>query len=133
MLLMMAWWMRVLGQHWTNYLTSCLLNTHSSLCLTSDAPKGSLKDTCPISLLELDWWAMMRSTMWRLLAPHDAPRPWWAEMVVMMGSNRWCWPYVVVHGIGGLVVSSLCVGLVARVQCKVGPLWWLNVVCKALG
>ena len=44
--------------------------------------------------------------------------PWWAEMVLMMGNSRWCRSYVVVHGIGGLVVGSLCVGLVARVQGK---------------
>ena len=29
-------------------------HTYSSLCLTSDTPKGSLKETCPVSLLELD-------------------------------------------------------------------------------
>ena len=29
-------------------------HTYSSLCLTSDAAKGSLKETCPVSLLELD-------------------------------------------------------------------------------
>ena len=65
--------------------------------------------------------------MWRHLAPHDAPRPWqmrpwWAEMVVMMSSNRWCCPYVVVHGMGGLVVGSLCGGLVAGVQDRAGLL-----------
>ena len=29
-------------------------HTHGSSCLTSDAPKGSLRGTCPISLLKLD-------------------------------------------------------------------------------
>ena len=30
-------------------------------------------------------------------------------MIMMMGSSRWCLPYVVVHGIGGLVAgSSVC-------------------------
>ena len=29
-------------------------HTHGSLCLTSDAPKGSLKGTCLVSLLKLD-------------------------------------------------------------------------------
>ena len=28
--------------------------THGSSCLTSDAPKGSLRGTCPVSPLELD-------------------------------------------------------------------------------
>ena len=44
--------------------------------------------------------------------------PWWAKMVLMMGSSRWCLPYVVVYGIASLVVDSLYVGLVARVQGK---------------
>ena len=60
--------------------------------------------------------------MWRHLAPHDAPRPWWARWILMMGSSRWCLPYVVVHGIGGLDVGSLCVGLVAGMQGRVGLL-----------
>ena len=29
-------------------------HTHGSSCLTCDAPKGSLRGTCPVSLLELD-------------------------------------------------------------------------------
>ena len=29
-------------------------HTHGSSCLTSDAPKGSLRGTCPMSLLKLD-------------------------------------------------------------------------------
>ena len=29
-------------------------HTHGSLCLTSDAPKGSLRGTCLVSLFELD-------------------------------------------------------------------------------
>ena len=29
-------------------------HTHGSSCLTSDAPKGSLRETYPVSLLELD-------------------------------------------------------------------------------
>ena len=29
-------------------------HTHGSSCLTSDAPKGSLRGTCPVSPLELD-------------------------------------------------------------------------------
>ena len=29
-------------------------HTHGSLCQTSNAPKGSLKETCLVSLLELD-------------------------------------------------------------------------------
>ena len=29
-------------------------HTYDSSCLTSDAPKGSLRGTCPISLVELD-------------------------------------------------------------------------------
>ena len=28
--------------------------THGSLCLTNDAPKSSLRGTCPVSLLDLD-------------------------------------------------------------------------------
>ena len=41
---------------------------------------------------------------------------WW---ILMLGSSRWCLPYVMVHGIGGLVVGSLCVWT-----------WWLE--CKAM-
>ena len=44
--------------------------------------------------------------------------PWWAKLDFMMGGSRWCQPYVVVHDIGGLVASCLCVGLVACVQGK---------------
>ena len=51
---------------------------------------------------------------------------------LMIGGNMWCWPYAVVHGIGGLVAGFLCVGLVALVKGKVRPLWWTNAVCKAL-
>ena len=29
-------------------------HTHGSLCQTSNAPKGSLRETCLVSLLELD-------------------------------------------------------------------------------
>ena len=29
-------------------------HTHDSSCLTSDAPKGSLRETSPVSLLKLD-------------------------------------------------------------------------------
>ena len=53
--------------------------------------------------------------------------------ILMIGNSRWCWPYVVVHGIGGLVISSLCMDLVAGVQSMAGLLWWLYAVCKALG
>ena len=49
---------------------------HGSSCLTSDAPKGSLRETYPVSLLELDRLAVMRGSIWRHLAPHDGPRPW---------------------------------------------------------
>ena len=53
---------------------------------------------------------------------HGREGPWWAEMVLMMGRSRWCWPYVVVHDICGLIVGSLCVGLVAGVQNRGGLL-----------
>lgn len=36
-----------------------------------------------------------------------------------MGGSKWCRPYVVVHGIGGLLADCLCVGMVAYVQGKV--------------
>ena len=55
---------------------------HGSSCLTSDAYKGSLRGTNPVSLLELDRRAVMRGTMWRHLAPHDAPRPWQRRAMV---------------------------------------------------
>ena len=84
--------------------------THGSSCLTSDAPKGSLRGTFPVSLLELDWWEAACGGILLHIMPqgHGRGGPWWAEMVVMIGSSRWCWPYVVVHGIGGLIVGSLC-------------------------
>ena len=40
----------------------------------------------------------------------------------IMGGSRWCRPYVVVHGIGGLVASCLCVSWVAYVQGRSGLL-----------
>ena len=59
--------------------------THGFLCLTSDAPKGSLRETSPVSLLEFDRWVVMKGSMWRHLAPHDAPRPW--QMRAMVGRD----------------------------------------------
>ena len=47
---------------------------------------------------------------------HDRGGSWWAEMDFDDGQQQ------VVHGIGGLVVGSLCVGLVALVKGKVRPL-----------
>ena len=41
---------------------------------------------------------------------HCKGGPWWAEMDFDDGQQQ------VVHGIGGLVVGSLCVGLVAGMQ-----------------
>ena len=40
---------------------------------------------------------------------HGRVGPWWAKLVFMMGGNRWCQPYVVMHGIGGLLADYLCV------------------------
>ena len=57
-------------------------HTHDSSCLTSDAPKGSLRGTCPIFLLKLDRGVVMRGNMWRHLAPHDNPRPWQRRAMV---------------------------------------------------
>ena len=53
---------------------------------------------------------------------HCRDGPWWAELVLIMGESKWCRPYVVVHGIGGLLVGCLCVGLVGCVKGKVGLL-----------
>ena len=64
-------------------------HTHGSSCLTSDAPKGSLRGTYPVSLLKLDRWAMMRVSIWRHLAPHDAPRPWQRRAMVGRGGFWW--------------------------------------------
>ena len=36
-----------------------------------------------------------------------------------MSGSRWCQPLSDVHGIGGLMASCLCVGLVACVQGRV--------------
>ena len=44
--------------------------------------------------------------------------------ILMMGSSRWCWPYVIVHGMVAWLVAALYVGLVAWVQGSVGLLWW---------
>ena len=120
-------------------------HTHGSSCQTSDAPKGSLRRTYPISLPKFDQWVRMRGqqveapcSTWcpKAMAKEGHGRQRW---ILMMGNSRWCWPYVMVHGIGGLVVGSLCVGLVAWVQGKapwqkkvmVGKdgLWW----CAATG
>ena len=46
--------------------------------------------------------------------------PWWVELVLMMGGNRWGHPYVIVHDIGGLLANCLYVGLVACVQGRAG-------------
>ena len=63
--------------------------------------------------------------MWRHLAPHDAPRPWQSRAMVgrvgfKMGGSNGVNPGVMVHGIGGLMASCLCVGLVACVQGRAG-------------
>ena len=57
-------------------------HTHGSSCLTSDAPKGSLRGTSLVSLLELDRWAVMKGSMWRHLTSHDAPRLWQRRAMV---------------------------------------------------
>jgi len=43
-------------------------------------------------------------------------------VLVMMGSNRWCSPYVIVHGMVAWLVVALYVGLVAWVQGSAGLL-----------
>ena len=136
---MMAWGMRVLGQHWANHLALCFLNTYGSSCLTSDAPKCSLMGTCPVFLLELDRWAMMRDSMWRHLTPHDAPRPWQRRAIVGRNGYDGGQQQVMLTLCGGAwhwwlsCWFLVCVGLVAWMQGRVGLLWWLNDVCKALG
>ena len=60
-------------------------HTHGSSCLTSNAPKGSLRETSAVSLLKLDQWEVMKGSIWRHLALHDAPRPW--QMRAIVGKN----------------------------------------------
>ena len=57
-------------------------HTHGFSCLTSDAPKGSLRGTCLVSLLELEQRVVMRGSMWRHLALHDVLRPWQKRVMV---------------------------------------------------
>ena len=57
-------------------------HTHGSSCLISDAPKGSLRGTSPVSPLKLDRWAVIIDSMWRHFAPHDALRPWQRRAMV---------------------------------------------------
>jgi len=49
---------------------------------------------------------------------HGKEGPWWAELVLIMGKNRWCRPCVMVYDIGGLLAGCLCVGLVAYVKSR---------------
>ena len=131
--------MRVLGQHWVNHLALCFLNTlmapHVWLVMLLRVLWGGPAQSFYSSWIDEQWWgAVCGGTLLHVMPQgHGRGGLWWVEMVLMMGSSRWCWPYLVVHDIGGVVVGSLCVGLVARVQGRAGLLWWLNVGCKALG
>ena len=115
--------------------THGLMTPHAWLAMLLKALWGGPTQSPYSSWIDEQWWgAACWGTLFHMM-PQGQGRgeSWWIEMVLMKGSNRWCWPYMVVHGIGGLVVGSLCVGLGARVQGRVGLLWWLNTVCYTLG
>ena len=91
--------------------------TNSSSCLSSEAPNCSLRETSSVSLLDSEWWAswgaICGGTLLHMMPQgHGRGWPWWAKMgSMMLSNNRWCWPYVMVHGIGGLADGCFVFGL----------------------
>ena len=125
----MVWGMRVLGQHWVNHLVLYFLNTLMApytwlVMLLRALWEGSARSPYS-SWIDEQWWetACGGTLLHMMPQGHSRWGPWWAKMVVMMGNSRWWWLYVVVHDMSGLIVGSLCRGLVVGVQGRAGLLW----------
>ena len=57
-------------------------DTNGSSCLSSEASKLLFEGDKPSLPIGFGLISMMRGSMWKHLAPHDAPRPWQRRAMV---------------------------------------------------